>query len=399
MKKKAKKKKNYTFLLLLGLGALGSLGLGARECVLRYQRNGDAGQVKTYLEAHAGEPFWADLMPDRFLTGDEMQAAEALTAEEENTAGFPETAEVTIPEETGGSTATETSEESPNTESAATVTGEDASAGNPGEETVTDTDPEKEETPEEETTGIYFDETYNLWMARDAVYRTYEPTETKSAYYKDRGLTPLTPDYGFTEVEDDYFADAAFVGDSRMLGLHDYSGWSESADFYCENGFSVYRWTKGAKTTFQSRERKGKGTDVDLKEAFSSKTYGKVYLLAGMNDLGYGNTELFQGWMQQLIDMVRETQPDATIYLLGNLHISKSQDGVQPAMDNINTNDKNLALSGLADGETVFYLDANDLFCDEEGYLRDDITFDGYHLYAANYVEWADYIRSHAVVR
>ncbi len=387
--------KQYPFLILWGLGTLGSLGLGVRQCILR----ADGEAVKTYLTAHEDAPFWADLMPDRFLTGEEISPVgedfEASGAGEEGAFEIqaePITAQVPGSDIPG------------NTEEAGQAgtypeQGENMAGSDTASQTAAEPGTGAEDPQPAYTTGTYFDETYNLWMANAAVYETYEPRETDSPYYRDRGLIPLTPDYGFTEVEDDYFADAAFVGDSRMLGLHDYSGWSANADFYCENGFSVYRWTKGAKTTLQGADRKGKGTQVDLREAFENKTYGKVYLLAGMNDLGYGNTEFFQAWMQQLIDMVRETQPEATIYLLGNLHISKSQDGAQPAMDNINTNDKNLALSGLADGETVFYLDANQLFCDEEGYLRDDITFDGYHLYAANYVEWADYLRQHAVIR
>ncbi len=393
-----KKLTRYPFLILWGLGALGSLALGARGAL----RRGEGDLILQYTAAHKDTPFWTDLMPDRFLDGQEMAFAEGEAFGREELGPDPEEAPEATEAET---TAPETQPADRSGAETGPGEGSPEAGPQPGETPLpgdaTEAGAPEPSAPEqsEADTGIYFDEEYGLWMAKDAVYRTYEPVETKSPYYQDRGLIPLTPDYGFTEVEDDYFADAAFIGDSRMLGLHDYSGWSGSADFYCENGFSVYRWTKGAKTTLQSAEAKGKGTQVDLKEALSSKTYGKVYLLAGMNDLGYGNTELFQGWIQQLIDMVRETQPDATIYLLGNLHISKSQDDVQPAMNNINTNDKNLALSGLADGETIFYLDANDLFCDEEGYLNSEITFDGYHLYAANYVEWADFIRQHAVIR
>ncbi|MCR4587763.1 MAG: hypothetical protein K5682_05090 [Lachnospiraceae bacterium] len=223
---------------------------------------------------------------------------------------------------------------------------------------------------------------------------TYEPVETDSYYYTDRGRIALTTDYAYDTVDDSYFADAAFIGDSRTLGLHDYSGWKESAAFYCENGFSIYRWTKGGKVTFQNT-----GRDVDLTGELQRKKYGKIYIMAGMNDLGYGNTELFGEWFGSFLEMVKESQPDAVIYLMANLHISRKQDGVKEEMNNVNVNDKNATIATFADGQRVFYLDANPLFCDEAGYLKDDITFDGFHLYAANYPVWTDFIKSHAVER
>ena len=53
----------------------------------------------------------------------------------------------------------------------------------------------------------------------------------------------------------------------------------------------------------------------------------------------------------------------------------------------------------MADGEQSFYLDVNPVFCDAEGYLKDDMTGDGVHPYAAGYTLWADWLREHGIIR
>ncbi len=220
----------------------------------------------------------------------------------------------------------------------------------------------------------------------------HEPVSKKTPYFQDNGLKPLTTVYPYISVEDDYFTDAVFIGDSRMLGIYDYAGLPEEADFFCENGFSIYKWTLGSKVKNPRTQK-----SVDLATALSEKTYGKIYVMAGMNDMGFGNTEMFVDWFGQFYQMLRETQPDAIIYLMANLTISRAEDGKRIEMDNINVNEKNCVIARYADGIVSFYLDANGAFQDEEGYLRPEFTFDGFHLYAAQYKDWVQYLRDHAV--
>lgn len=225
-------------------------------------------------------------------------------------------------------------------------------------------------------------------------FLSYTPQDTQSPYYTDRGKIPLTTEYPYDTVDDSYFLDAAFIGDSRTLGLYDYSGWKDIADFYCESGFSLYQWTKGASVTYQNT-----GTKVDLYSAMKSKSYGKIYIMIGMNDLGYGNSDKYAQWLSRLVEMVKETQPDAIIYLMGNLHMSKEKHNMKTECNNVNINDKNVSMASLADGVTSFYLDCNPIYTDEEGYLKSDLTFDGYHIYGYCYKDWSDFIKQHAIIK
>lgn len=224
-------------------------------------------------------------------------------------------------------------------------------------------------------------------------FQTYTPIATNSLYYFDCGKIAETTTYPYQKVDSSYFSDAVFIGDSRTLGLHDYSGW-EDADFYCDNGFSVYKWCKDG----QAIDQRTGGT-IDLKSALSQKHYTKVYLMIGMNDLGYGTTDFYQQNMQKMIDMIKEIEPDAIIYLMANLHMAEAKNDMSGVYNNVSLNSKNVAMAELADGITTFYLDVNPLFVDESGYLKADLTFDGFHLYAKGYQEWAAFIAEHGIVR
>jgi lysophospholipase L1-like esterase len=61
-----------------------------------------------------------------------------------------------------------------------------------------------------------------------------------------------------------------------------------------------------------------------------------------------------------------------------------------------NLNKINKAISELADGEMIRYIDANDHFADEEGYLPSWRSSDGCHFDIAGYREWSQWILDNA---
>ena len=222
-------------------------------------------------------------------------------------------------------------------------------------------------------------------------YEIYEPQEIDSYYYSDAGKVALTTEYPYTKENDSYFNDAVFLGDSRTLGISDYAGLDE-ADFYCDSGMMLFKLLAPEGVTYQKT-----GNKEDLTQVLQQKQYGKVYIMLGMNELGYGNTEMYLEQYRKVVDQIREWQPDAIIYIMANLHVSRSKNNPETEFNNININDKNAASASLANGIDIFYLDANPLFTDEEGFLNADWTFDGVHLYAQHYDVWREFLLEHAV--
>lgn len=176
-----------------------------------------------------------------------------------------------------------------------------------------------------------------------------------------------------------------FIGDSRTVGLMEYSGLTD-ADFFCNSGMSVFNVRK-------ERVSVPKIGKVTLDELLSNKKYGKIYLMLGINELGYKFESITDNY-GKLIDFIKSTQPDVKIFVQANLHVSASRSDSDSYINNAAINKLNLKLAEFADNTTVFYIDANPLFDDAHGNLSSDKTSDSAHLYAKHYSEWGEWIRT-----
>ena len=76
-------------------------------------------------------------------------------------------------------------------------------------------------------------------VERPMIYEEVPNFTPKSAYYVYTGKKPLTTVYPYIEVDDSYFQDTLFIGDSRIEGLADFGG-IENAEFCYKEGISVY---------------------------------------------------------------------------------------------------------------------------------------------------------------
>ena len=192
-------------------------------------------------------------------------------------------------------------------------------------------------------------------------------TETKTA---EDGRT-----YSFQAVTEDYFNDAAFIGDSRTVGLFEYGGIEERADFYAKISLTT------------------------VEEALMQKSYGKIYLMLGINELGTGTTDTFMEEYEKVVARIRELQPDAIIYVQGIMKVTGAKDAEDEIFNNTNIEDKNRAIAGLADNRDIFYIDVNEVVCDAEGSLNAEYTVDEVHLKAKYYEFWKQFLLEHGIVK
>ena len=96
---------------------------------------------------------------------------------------------------------------------------------------------------------------------------------------------------------------------------------------------------------------------------------------------------------------IRALQPDAIIYISSIMHVSQKKDEEGGYVNNAVINERNNALSHLADAETIFYIDMNEATDDATGVLQEDLTFDGVHLKAVSYELWYRFLSEHAIVK
>ena len=213
---------------------------------------------------------------------------------------------------------------------------------------------------------------------------------TVSAQQQDDSKPTIPQTDGMTDAPEGYFDDALFIGDSRMVGLALYAR-LPNATYFATTGLSTYK-IDSAKSEVEGT--KGKKFETVL----SAKQYGKVYIMLGINELGYNRTKTQQNFVD-LIDRIKKACPNAIIYIHGNLHVSHKRADKDSIVNNVEINAYNSFLESLADHVTTFYLDANPLFDAEDGYMRSDYTNDGVHPFAKHYAAWKEYLLTHVIVR
>lgn len=193
----------------------------------------------------------------------------------------------------------------------------------------------------------------------------------------------------FRTIEKEYFSDAIFIGDSRTVGLHDYGG-LDDAVFYATVGMNVYDLWEKAHCEID-------GKKMTLEEVLSEKTFGKVYFQIGINEMGRGTVDGFMEAYSQSVKRFRELQPDAVIFVQGIMKVAKNKSEKDEIFNNLGIEERNQRIAALADGTEIFYLDMNQVVCDEEGNLRSDLTFDDVHLYGSKYDEWVQFLMEHGI--
>ena len=214
---------------------------------------------------------------------------------------------------------------------------------------------------------------------------TEQESETGST--EDTGLTAEPKE--FVEVDESYFDDAVFIGDSRTVGLHDYGG-LEKADFFATVGMNVYdMWTEA----FCEVD----GKKVTLEEALRAKQYGKVYFQIGINEMGRGDLDGFMQAYSQSVEKFKELQPNAVIYVQAIMKVTKEKSDSDAIFNNEGIEARNERIRQLADNIRVFYIDVNEVVCDESGGLNPELTFDNLHLYGSKYGIWVDFLKTKGV--
>ena len=196
---------------------------------------------------------------------------------------------------------------------------------------------------------------------------------------------PLT----FTTVDESYFTDALFIGDSRLQGFGMWSGLP--ATYYCATGFSIFKY-ETAKVV-QTEEGK-----VPIFDALPYDAFTKIYIKVGLNEMGWDNEKQFEAKYVELIEKLREYEPRAIIYIHGILPVTAAKSASDKAHNNPNIIARNERLQELAKEQHAYYIDAGPALSDENGDLRPEMTSDGIHL-ASQYMKlWKQFLCEHAIV-
>ena len=200
-----------------------------------------------------------------------------------------------------------------------------------------------------------------------------------------------TISWEYFTVQEDWFDDAVFIGDSRTVGLSEYAELSNTT-FYASTGLNIYKLFDAKIIPVEgSREKE------TIEEALLTNKFAKIYLMIGINEMGTGTVETFIEKYKETVAHLQDLQPDAIIYLQAIMRVSTERSEQGDYINNEGIDARNTEIAKLADNTKIFYLDVNPVICDESNGLITDYTFDGVHLKAKYISIWKQFLMEHAV--
>lgn len=214
---------------------------------------------------------------------------------------------------------------------------------------------------------------------------TKDPEVTKEPESTEKPGASIDSDGQMDSTKDSFFDDAVFIGDSRTDGFGVYSG-VKNATFYAEKGLMV-------NTILTEKVAKVDGQKMTVFEALEKKSFGKIYIMFGVNELGWPYESVFIKKYTKLVETIKELQPQADIYVQSIIHINnKKIKSPQPYHDNKLIDQRNKLIKEMAEELDVTYLDLNSVLTDEKGSLYYEASSDGIHLNKEYCQVWKNYL-------
>ncbi len=191
-------------------------------------------------------------------------------------------------------------------------------------------------------------------------------------------------------VDDSYFDSVAFVGDSRTDGFRLYSG-LERGTYFCVTGETV------ASATDLQNWKTETGKKISLTDAVAQTACDKIYLMLGVNELGWNGTDIFREHAENLLQRLKADHPEAEIVIQSLLPVSAEQDAKGTYVNNRRILAYNQVWMELAEENGCDYVNIAEAVTGEDGCLPAEMSFDGVHLNRAGCHAWLDYLRTHSV--
>ena len=190
-------------------------------------------------------------------------------------------------------------------------------------------------------------------------------------------------------VDNSYFDDAVFIGDSRTEGLILYTGLSNTT-VYANQGLMV-------DTVFTSPVIQMDGQKLSVVEALRRTEFKKVYIMLGINETGWAYESIFIDKYKALIEEIQSINPQAIIYIQEIMPVTAETSRTHSYVKNDKIQRYNELLAKLAKEMGAYYIDTGAAVADASGCLPEEAAIDGIHLKKPYCDKWLDYLKTHTV--
>ena len=190
-------------------------------------------------------------------------------------------------------------------------------------------------------------------------------------------------------VDRSYFDDAVFIGDSRTMGLI-YTMKLTNAVSFAEKGMMV------DSVLLDPIVKRG-NKKITVIEALKEMEFSKVYIMFGINETGWVYSEVFIQKYGEMIDAIREINPEAVIYVQEIMPVTHKVSDNHRYIKNRKIYEYNSLIRDMAEEKEIYLIDTAGAFATEDGSLPDDVAPDGIHLTKEYCEKWLEYLETHTV--
>ena len=191
------------------------------------------------------------------------------------------------------------------------------------------------------------------------------------------------------EVDDSYFEDAVFIGDSRMQGFRNFSGITKGS-FVTAVGMELENFY----TEPQIPTASG---NVLVMDALKNLNYTKIYMMLGTNELGaYNMDDIDTVYGSVLADIKSlSSSPDPDVYVFSVIYVEEALVTTGDYVNNANVDQVNREILQMCEREGYHYINLNEIFSDGSHSLISGASEDGIHLNQEHCIQWLNYTKTH----
>ncbi|MDO4475117.1 MAG: GDSL-type esterase/lipase family protein, partial [Eubacteriales bacterium] len=177
-----------------------------------------------------------------------------------------------------------------------------------------------------------------------------------------------------TEIDESYFDDAVFIGDSRMEGFRNFSGITKGS-FVTSVGMEMENFYTDA----QIPTAKGPVLAMD---ALKNLNFSKIYIMLGTNELGAYDMPAVKDSYTKLIQDVKScsSSTDPVVYVFPVMYVEEALVMTGDYVNNTNVDTLNTLILEMCKENGYHYINLNEILTDGNHALISGASEDGIHL-------------------
>lgn len=192
-------------------------------------------------------------------------------------------------------------------------------------------------------------------------------------------------------LDDSYFEDAVFIGDSRMQGFRNLSGITKGS-FVTAVGMELENFYTDAQIATAAG-------NVPVLDALKNINYSKIYMMLGTNELGaYDMTQVGESYRQVLSDIKKlSSSTDPIVYVYSVVYVDEPLVTTGDYVNNANVDAVNTEILKMCQEEGYHYINLNEVLSNGYHGLISGAADDGIHLNTDYCKKWLDYTKTHYI--